>query len=244
MIIKKLTFYSTILCLIFVIPVQSSKWEDSYRKHSVKTVSNPKDKDDLHYKMGQAVGDGGDYELKGKQEKNVLLKNGLDTNNAFVIDVGCGSGRLAYQLKDYPGIKYIGTDLSTELLNYAKKKSNRPDWKFIKVSGTKIPAPDEQADFVIFFSVFTHIPHIEIYQYLKEAKRVLKKGGKVIASYLTFSSPENFHVWKALARNDKWQDEMYIELISEDALRAFAKDVGLTVQLIYDGFQKVLVMYK
>src|SRR5262249_2200447 len=40
--------------------------------------------------------------------------------------------------------------------------------------------------FVVFFSVFTHLTEKESYCYLREAKRVLKKTGTIIISYLDF----------------------------------------------------------
>jgi ubiquinone/menaquinone biosynthesis C-methylase UbiE len=95
----------------------------------------------------------------------------------LVIDVGCGSGRLARQLASDASIRYVGTDVVPRLLEAAKTAAGRNDWEFRLVEGIRIPCPDNVADFVTFFSVLTHITHEESFQYLQEAARCLKPGG-------------------------------------------------------------------
>jgi ubiquinone/menaquinone biosynthesis C-methylase UbiE len=101
-----------------------------------------------------------------------------------VIDIGAGSGRLASALKDLPKLRYLGTDVVSELLEFAQKKCGRDDWSFELVDEIEIPEADAVADFVVFFSVFTHLKEKESYRYLQEAKRVLKKNGTIVASFL------------------------------------------------------------
>ena len=101
----------------------------------------------------------------------------------YVIDIGAGSGRLANALRDLPKLRYLGTDVVPELLEFARKKCGREDWSFRQVVRIEIPEVDGVADFVVFFSVFTHLTEKESYCYLQEAKRVLNKNGTIIASY-------------------------------------------------------------
>jgi len=131
--------------------------------------------------MSLAVG-GGDFEAIGLLEYHLLTQYGLKKND-IVIDVGCGSGRLAFQLSrhNFEG-DYIGVDIVQDLFEYAMNLCKRPDWKFYKAPGLTIPEPDESADFICFFSVFTHLLHEETFLYLKDTKRVLKPNGKIIFS--------------------------------------------------------------
>jgi ubiquinone/menaquinone biosynthesis C-methylase UbiE len=101
-----------------------------------------------------------------------------------VIDIGAGSGRLASALKDLPKLRYFGTDVVPELLEFAQKKCGRDDWSFELVDEIEIPEADAVADFVVFLSVFTHLKEKESYRYLQEAKRVLKKNGTIVVSFL------------------------------------------------------------
>src|SRR4051812_20475115 len=61
-------------------------------------------------------------------------------------------------------------------LAYAREKCGRADWQFVRNFEPTIPAPDAFADFVTFFSVFTHLLDEDIFRFLAEAHRVLKPG--------------------------------------------------------------------
>jgi SAM-dependent methyltransferase len=62
---------------------------------------------------------GGEFVAAGKMEYHLLRSLGLSDGN-LVVDVGCGSGRLACQLAPFPGIRYTGCDVVSRLLDYAK----------------------------------------------------------------------------------------------------------------------------
>src|SRR5688572_12541549 len=70
--------------------------------------------------MSRAVG--GSYEAVGEVEKQLLIQAGLQRDHVLV-DVGCGSGRLAKALAPYLGTtgQLLGTDVVLELLKYAAK---------------------------------------------------------------------------------------------------------------------------
>ena len=84
----------------------------SYRKYVAGLLLNH----DEHRAMSLAVG--GDFETVGVLEYCLLLQEGLKPEHTLV-DVGCGSGRLAYQMKDYLKGTYVGIDVVPELLRYA-----------------------------------------------------------------------------------------------------------------------------
>lgn len=61
-----------------------------------------------------------------------LLK-GIDVNNKVILDIGCGLGDLVYFLEEkaIKNYRYIGLDISRELLNQAEKRfSDRSDISF------------------------------------------------------------------------------------------------------------------
>ncbi len=68
----------------------------------------------------QAVG--GNYEHYGVLEHALLRGEGL-RDGSTVVDVGCGSGRLATKLARYPALRYLGLDVVPELLAYARRKA-------------------------------------------------------------------------------------------------------------------------
>jgi ubiquinone/menaquinone biosynthesis C-methylase UbiE len=133
--------------------------------------------------MARAVGGGG-YDDNGKIECDALIENGLQAGHS-VIDVGCGSGRLSTQLSQQFGaaITYCGVDVVPELLDYARSKAD-PTYRFCLTEGLTIPAPDASTDLVVAFSVFTHLKHRETWEYICDAERALKPGGRLIFSFL------------------------------------------------------------
>lgn len=183
--------------------------------------------------MSLAVG--GDYEAVGSLEFMLLKHLGLQPEHS-VIDVGCGSGRLAYQLKDYLLGAYVGIDVVPELFQYAQRKCARSDWRFYAAPGTVIPEPDASADFITFFSVFTHLQFEETYRYLKDAARVLKPGGKIVFSFLEFRIPSHWNIFEASLKDER-PDKVLNQFMDRDGILGWAQRTGLSVRAILDGDQ-------
>ena len=133
---------------------------------------------------------GGNYEATGRSERHLLEQLGLESHSC-VVDVGCGPGRLAYALRDLTPLSYFGFDIVHELVHYAAARCGRPDWTFRLTNGSTIPVVSGTADFVVFFSVFTHLPARAQLAYLREARRVARPGGSVVVSYLDETFPEH-----------------------------------------------------
>jgi ubiquinone/menaquinone biosynthesis C-methylase UbiE len=176
---------------------------------------------------------GGDFITVGKLELALLKKLGLFTTSS-VVDAGCGSGRLALQLAPFPQVSYLGTDVVPALLDYARKLVDRSDWRFEKTDGIAIPTTDNSADFITFFSVFTHITHEDCYRYLKEAKRVIKPGGKIIVSFLEFRIRSHWEIFRQSLLHRQPGDPMNV-FMDRDGLNAWASDLELEVLQIIDG---------
>ena len=180
-----------------------------------------------------AVAVGGDFEAVGRLERCLLLQQGLRPEQTL-IDVGCGSGRLATQLRDFLGGLYVGIDIVPELLEHARTLCARDDWKFERAPGLEIPVESDSADFVTFFSVFTHLTHEETYRYLQESHRVLKPGGKVVFSFFEFRLPLHWLIFETVL-NDANPHKVLNQFMDRDAIRAWAEHAGFVVAEIHDG---------
>lgn len=176
---------------------------------------------------------GGEYEGMGVLQKQLLVSAGLRPEGSL-IDVGCGSGRLAKQLRDYLNGPYLGIDVVPALLDHARKEFGKPHWRFEKAEGFTLPADDSSADMVCFFSVFTHLRHEESFLYLRDTKRVLKPGGKVVLSFLEFHIPSHWHVFET-GVNQGDADVPVNQFLGRDALQAWARHLGFSVEAIHDG---------
>lgn len=176
---------------------------------------------------------GGNFEAIGIYEHCLLMHHGLRKDHR-IIDVGCGSGRLAVQLKDYLTGQFIGIDVVPELLEYAKKLCGREDWKFYIGPGLAIPEPEQSADFISFFSVFTHLSHEDSYKYLQDACRVVKPGGKIVFSFVDFTIPDHWSSFESYIAYDN-PDKVLLEFISRDAIQAWADHLHVSAVEIHDG---------
>jgi len=179
---------------------------------------------------------GGDYERIGVLEHALLRGNGLRPESS-VVDVGCGSGRLASQLRRYPDLRYVGTDVVPALLDYARRRVGRPDFRFEKADSIRLPVGEAEADLVVFFSVFTHLLHEESYVYLAEAHRALRPGGRVIFSFLEFSVPAAWPVFEGnvdWVRNRTMAGHLNVFMNRGD-LRLWAERLGFNVAAMHFG---------
>lgn len=173
---------------------------------------------------------GGDFDYIGKVEVALLKRYGLEPQHR-VIDVGCGSGRLALPLSSFLTGPYSGFDIVDELVDYARRTVQRSDWRFETVDHIGIPEPDDCADTVCFFSVLTHLLHEQSYWYLEEARRVVKPGGTIVASFLDFEDEEHWTTFARLVANAKKPDHVdpLSVFIGRGALRVWAKHLDLEV---------------
>jgi SAM-dependent methyltransferase len=208
-------------------PVNKLNFRETYNQH----VRDLKEQQAPDTAMQQAIG--GQFEAFGILEREILIQYGLP-RDGYVIDIGCGSGRLAHPLAAYLTGMYLGTDIVLDLVNYARQLVGRPDWRFEVVDGLRIPEEDNRADMVVFFSVFTHLLHEQTYVYLREAKRVLKPGGKIVFSFLEFAIPSHWTVFESNVNDIEGSHPLNM-FISRDGIAAWAQYLDLEIEAIHDG---------
>ncbi|MDO9426377.1 MAG: methyltransferase domain-containing protein [Methylobacterium sp.] len=152
---------------------------DLIRQHPIDTA------------MSLAVG--GSYASVGAIECEILLHAGLEPGMA-VVDLGCGSGRLAVALANRIAVGYLGLDVVPALLDYARTKAPKA-YRFVLNRALSLPVEAASVDVLCAFSVFTHLLHAETYLYLEDAHRALRPGGRVVLSFLEFAIPDHWAVF-------------------------------------------------
>lgn len=180
--------------------------------------------------MAEAVG--GDFLRFGLLERCVLEQSNLD-DGAYVVDVGCGSGRLAFALRDKSNLRYLGIDVVEPLLEYARKICQRDDWSFVQTAGLNIPERGEVADLVCFFSIFTHLRHEESFAYLQEALRVVRPGGRIIFSFLDFSIADHWSHFEAAVR-DLGSNGPIVTYMEPSGIAAWAVRLNCKLLRVFD----------
>lgn len=152
-------------------------------------------------KLREHVGDG-DFELLGNIYLEFFKTIGELKPDMNVLDIGCGSGRMAIPLTKYldKNSKYEGFDVSKECIAWCKENitSRYPNFMFqhvdifntfynpngtIKPENFKFPYDSDSFDFIYLTSIFTHMLPDDMEQYFSEITRVLKKGGRCFITY-------------------------------------------------------------
>ncbi len=125
-------------------------------------------------------------------EKMVLLKEAGMTPDSRILDVGCGTGQLAFPLEAYLTDRgcYTGTDIGVEAIPFCRDRFKRANFRFEQSEMTRLPLTDERFDLATFFSVFTHTYPDETALLLAEATRLLAPGGAVVGDFFVSTATE------------------------------------------------------
>ncbi len=161
--------------------------------------------------MSLAVG--GYYDQIGQVEGHLLRWAGL-ANGMSVVDLGCGSGRLPHALGKAFAIDYLGVDIVQALLDYAATKSPT-NYRFVLNRSLTLPADDKSVDFVTAFSVFTHLLPSESYLYMEDARRVLKRGGKLVFSFLEVVEPSHWFAFEGEVNSRRAGGRSHLNMMLE-----------------------------
>ncbi|HMJ97266.1 MAG TPA: class I SAM-dependent methyltransferase [Thermoleophilaceae bacterium] len=150
-------------------------------------------------RLQMAVG-GGDYRSVGEEFRGHFVDlAGLEPHHD-VLDVGSGSGRMAFALKDWLTGTYEGFDVVPAAIEWCQREiaSRHPNFRFQladirserynpggarDAAGYRFAYPDDSFDFALLTSVFTHLPRAAVGNYLGELARVLRPGGRCLATY-------------------------------------------------------------
>lgn len=124
------------------------------------------------------------------------------TPDSKVLEVGCGTGRMAVALTKCigKGGSYHGFDIDPSWVKWCQRhiSSRFPNFSFRyadiynkfynaggegKASEYTFPYPDGSFDLVFLTSVFTHMLPADVAHYLAEIARVVKKGGRCFSTF-------------------------------------------------------------
>jgi SAM-dependent methyltransferase len=178
-----------------------------------------------------------------------------------VLDLGCGLGRQTIPLTRYltGDSLYVGMDIDERSIKWCSRNITPKFPRFVFLTmdvfnkfynplgrvmpdRLVLPFPDNSFDVVAMWSVFTHMFPKDVEHYLEEIHRVLKPGGKFVASYYLI----NEHAKAAVkAGKAAWDVKYYLDTencwtnnpnipedmigLEEDRLRVAYRDRGLAI---------------
>lgn len=147
----------------------------------------------------------GDYRRVGDEfRRHFTDLGGLEATDD-VLDIGCGIGRMAVPITGWLTGRYEGLDVvptgidwcsrnitprfpnfNFQLADIHNKKYNSAGAR--NADEYRLPYGDDEFDFVIVTSLFTHLLPSEVANYIAEIGRVLRPGGTVFATYFLLNN--------------------------------------------------------
>jgi SAM-dependent methyltransferase len=97
-----------------------------------------------------------------------------------VLEIGCGAGRVGFHLAPHCRT-WTGADVSPNMLRFATEAlATRPNVSTIRLNGYDLAGiADASADVVYCTGVFMHLDEWERFRYVRDARRVLRPGGRL-----------------------------------------------------------------
>jgi SAM-dependent methyltransferase len=140
----------------------------------------------------------GDFIVVGRRWRAFLIGQGLRPDHDL-LDIGSGIGRIALGLTDLLTGRYEGFDAVKVGIDWSTKHitPRYPNFRFryialrndayndgdIDASTLVFPYESDSFDFACAISVFTHMIDRELVHYLDECYRVLRPGGRFVATF-------------------------------------------------------------
>lgn len=207
-----------------------------------------------HFLMGESSEERWYY--WSQHATGLLINEGHLKPDGKILDIGCGAGRTAIGLARYlaPSGCYEGFDACRQVVSWCQENlaGRLPNFRFthadIKNSrynpdGTlpaetyTFPYEDAHFDAAYLGSVFTHMVPEAVIKYLSEIRRVLRPGGRVVATFFMVPStlqsispgnvqimfPLNHGFWRNMNLGNPDEGTAY----TEDFLRTTIHDSGL-----------------
>ena len=155
----------------------------------------------------------GDFVRQGLQQRDTIIRCTDLKPNATMLDVGSGIGRLAVVMTGYLTAEgsFEGFDVVKKGVDWCQKHITRryPNFVFTHIDlkndlynlSTETAARDfvfpythDRFDVVTLFSVFSHMIPDDIDHYLSEIRRVLKPGGRCVATFFILDDVALKHI--------------------------------------------------
>ena len=120
----------------------------------------------------------GQYDLSrraGQKTSELLIELLNPTEDAWVLDLGCGTGNFLTELDTIPA-KLLGMDISAGMLTQARAKTSKA--KLILADGVAIPLQDRSFQTAYSILVLHHIP--DKIRLMSEVYRILHRKGRFV----------------------------------------------------------------
>lgn len=158
-----------------------------------------------------------------------------------VLDIGCGTGSLALATKQRVGARgqVYGIDASPEMIARARRKAVKAGATVVLETGVAetLPFPDARFDVVVSTLMLHHLPRPVRQQCVREARRVLRTGGRLFVVDFESSSRKERGLLDRMHRHGGVSLDDIVQLVVDADFRVVRKGpVGLrNLQFVLAG---------
>ena len=174
--------------------------------------------------------------LKLKDKINLFPVN---TESYFALDIGCGTGALAFSFKNAnPNANVFGCDFSLPMIFKAKEKIYDSSIRLLTSDCDELPFVDSFFDSVISSLTFHWVP--DIARSFKEVRRILKPGGLFLFSIIGSRTLEELRTSYKKTEDTFGQNGSFVfkEFYNAENLSDNLKKAGFEIITIENALKK------
>jgi 2-polyprenyl-3-methyl-5-hydroxy-6-metoxy-1,4-benzoquinol methylase len=150
-------------------------------------------------------------------KRKIIREYVLPFEGARILDIGCGTGvALGYILEQVKSIEYVGYDINSEYINFAKEQY-KSKGQFYSARVDEFNNLHNHFDLVMSLGVLHHLDDKESGVLIESAKKTLKKDGCFILAEPVWTNRQSF-LEKILMKRDRGQnirdEQSYLNLLA------------------------------
>ena len=158
----------------------------------------------------------------------------LIPERASVLDIGCGTGGLCFELCRHKHCKVVGLDLSLKMIRFAEEQQALPDMTFVHGDATDLSIyPDHAFDFAVMLVFIHELDATQQKQALSEALRV---ANKLIICDSVAPLPRNkggFLIWLAETLFGHEHKPHFKRFLAQGGIKGLLNTTGLLARIEY-----------
>jgi 2-polyprenyl-3-methyl-5-hydroxy-6-metoxy-1,4-benzoquinol methylase len=120
--------------------------------------------------------------------------------DVHILELGCGTGELAFELAKIVGARVTGVDRSQKFINYASANYHHPNLRFLvaNFSDSSRGAAQEKYDYIVGNGILHHL-YYRLDKFLPTLASWLRPGGRLIFWEPNLKNPYVFLIFKVAA---------------------------------------------
>ncbi|MFA5932984.1 MAG: class I SAM-dependent methyltransferase [Microgenomates group bacterium] len=173
-----------------------------------------------------------------------------------LVDYGCGNGLFLEYFPKGRILKYLGLDINLSSIDFANKnyRSKKISFGLIRQGYPAKLGKPNSIDLIVLIGVLQYMSQKEIDLFLKEARKVLRKDGRVIISCAVDHVPYRiFNIYRLLLPNYFINEEIFLSTVKKSDMKIiyksekgifFAPLFSNVISLFFDISDKIIFQTK